>query len=281
MRSMPGKSLSYTEDEARAAIAASKSWAASLRRLGLCPSGGGWRILKKHAASWGISTDHFDPRAASAENLRRKQKPLSEILVEKSTAARKDVKRRLLVEGLKTPQCELCGQDEMWLGRPMSMILDHINGVRDDHRLANLRMVCPNCAATLDTHCGRRNRLQRAQRSCLRCEKEFIPSYARQRYCSRACGVRWDRSACKGSTRGGNRGGRGVPTPHARKVERPPYEKLLEEIEATSYVAVGRKYGVSDNAVRKWVRFYERQREREVAEEEVAAGTLDCVRAGT
>jgi transposase-like protein len=40
----------------------------------------------------------------------------------------------------------------------------------------------------------------------------------------------------------------------------------MEEIEATSYLAVGRKYGVSDNAVRKWVRFYERQRERGAGE---------------
>lgn len=36
----------------------------------------------------------------------------------------------------------------------------------------------------------------------------------------------------------------------------------MAEIEATSYCAVGRKYGVSDNAVRKWVKFYERERER-------------------
>jgi transposase-like protein len=57
-----------------------------------------------------------------------------------------------------------------------------------------------------------------------------------------------------------------VPSPEARKVERPPYEQLLEEIEETSYLAVGRKYGVSDNAVRKWVRFYERQMERETAD---------------
>lgn len=56
---------------------------------------------------------------------------------------------------------------------------------------------------------------------------------------------------------------RGVPRPTARKAERPPYEKLLAEIEAHGYCAVGRRYGVSDNAVRKWVRFYERQRERE------------------
>jgi transposase-like protein len=53
-----------------------------------------------------------------------------------------------------------------------------------------------------------------------------------------------------------------VPCPELRKVVRPVYEQLLTEIEATSYVAVGRKYGVSDNAVRKWVRFYERERER-------------------
>jgi transposase-like protein len=39
----------------------------------------------------------------------------------------------------------------------------------------------------------------------------------------------------------------------------------MREIAETSYLAVGRKYGVSDNAVRKWVRFYERQAAREAA----------------
>jgi transposase-like protein len=34
----------------------------------------------------------------------------------------------------------------------------------------------------------------------------------------------------------------------------------MREIEETSYLAVGRKYGVSDNAIRKWVRAYERER---------------------
>ncbi|MGC1853729.1 MAG: hypothetical protein WA687_14995 [Solirubrobacterales bacterium] len=82
---------------------------------------------------------------------------------------------------------------------------------------------------------------------------------------NRAGQARWDRSSC-----GERPGRRGVPVPDARKVKRPPYEQLLDEIETTSYSAVGRNYGVSDNAVRKWVRFYERQREREAAEGEVA-----------
>jgi hypothetical protein len=128
----------------------------------------------------------------------------------------------------------------------MSLILDHVNGVPDDNRLHNLRVVCPNCAATLDTHCGRKNR----RRACEACGKTFLPNFAGQRYCSQPCG---------------RRDGTGTPIETSRKVERPPYEQLLEEIRATSYLAVGRKYGVSDNAVRKWVRFYERQAEWEQA----------------
>jgi len=84
----------------------------------------------------------------------------------------------------------------------------------------------------------------------------FRAKHRVQRYCSRYCGTR---------RLSDHHDQRGVPRPGSRKVERPPYEQLLEEIEATSYLAVGRKYGVSDNAVRKWVRFYERQMEREAA----------------
>lgn len=248
---MPGRGPRYSEREAREAIVTSLSWAESLRKLGLCPSGGGWRTLKKYALLWEISTDHFDSDAARRRNFRAVARPLSEVLVRDSDYPRKNVKRRLYAEGLKEPICEMCGQGEVWRGTPMSMILDHVNGVRNDHRLENLRIVCPNCAATLPTHCGRKNRIRRARRHCQRCSALFVPGGEAQRYCSRRCGSRWDRSRI-----------RGRPKPHSRKVKRPPYEQLLAEIETTSYLAVGRKYGVSDNAVRKWVRFYEREQER-------------------
>ena len=234
----------YSEEEARIAVAESSSHAQVLRSLDLCPTGGNTALLKRWLAQWNISTDHFEARAF--RSLNQTAKPLEEILVEGSSYARGNLKIRLYAEGIKTPTCEMCGQGERWNGRTMGLILDHVNGVRDDNRLHNLRIVCPNCAATLDTHCGRKNRLERPERTCLRCDKPFRARYPQQRYCSRACGVRYAR--------------KGKPNPALRRIERPPHEQLLEEIATTSYTAVGRKYGVSDNAIRKWVRQYERER---------------------
>jgi hypothetical protein len=167
-------------------------------------------------------------------------------LVQRSTFSRTKLKQRLYESGLKERCCEFCGQGEIWRGKQMGLILDHANGIRDDNRLENLRIVCPNCAATLDTHCGRKVRKRLPALKCLRCDMSFQPKYPEQRYCSRECGSRWDR--------------KGIKRRGARKVERPQHQLLLQEVEEAGYLAVGRKYGVSDNAVRKWLREYERER---------------------
>ena len=41
-----------------------------------------------------------------------------------------------------------------------------------------------------------------------------------------------------------------------RKVERPAYESLIVDVEKVGYSATGRKYGVSDNSIRKWIKYY-------------------------
>jgi hypothetical protein len=209
------------------------------------PAGGNWKTLRRYAKDvWHIPFDHFDPYA-SRRGIPRSRAPLAEILVVGSTYSRGHLKERLYAEGLKSPVCERCGQGEIWHGERMSLILDHVNGVGDDNRLENLQIVCPNCAATLSTHCGRNKPQTPVERECDRCGRRFVRRRREQRYCSAECGRRWDRS--------------GRIRPGARRVERPPYEQLVREIAETSYVAVGRKYGVSDNAIRKWVWRYERE----------------------
>ena len=216
-----GRGPRYTEREAREAIAQSKSWTEALRRLDCCPTGGNPRTLKKYAVLWRIPTDHFDPYAGVMDRIRPAKRPLNEVLVEHSTYSRSNLKRRLFEDGLKRPVCEMCGQREWWRGRHMAMILDHINGVRDDNRLANLRIVCPNCAATLETHCGRAKAGAPPLRNCARCGTMFRAKHRVQRYCSRYCGMR---RMSDGHVQ------RGVPRPDSRKVDRPPYEQLIEEI---------------------------------------------------
>jgi hypothetical protein len=242
----------YTQAQLSEAIAASFSWAESLRRLGLRDAGGNFRTIQRHARAWGISTDHFDPNVARRRALKRANptRPLEEVLVEASTFKRSHLKRRLYSEGLKERRCEMCGQDEEWNGARMALILDHINGKANDNRIENLRIVCPNCAATLETHCGR-NRPIRAPAPCAYCGETFYPDSPTRRYCSRACGVHAPPPP--------------GPHPERRKVERPPYDVLVAELAASSFCAVGRKYGVSDNAVRKWLRWYERERSDEAA----------------
>jgi 5-methylcytosine-specific restriction endonuclease McrA len=85
------------------------------------------------------------------------ERSLEEILTVNSTYRTAHLRERLFCAGLKKRKCEGCGLTE-WMGEAIPLELDHVNGVPDDHRLENLRVLCPNCHALTPTWRGRRNR---------------------------------------------------------------------------------------------------------------------------
>ncbi len=60
-------------------------------------------------------------------------------------------------------QCSICHISE-WQDKPLSLVLDHINGQSNDWRISNLRLVCPNCDSQLPTFKARNKGNGRAYR---------------------------------------------------------------------------------------------------------------------
>jgi hypothetical protein len=65
------------------------------------------------------------------------------------TVARRHAKRLLIHQ--KGNVCDVCGTSE-WMGQPVPLVCDHINGDSTDNRFENFRNVCCNCDAQLPTY---------------------------------------------------------------------------------------------------------------------------------
>lgn len=77
---------------------------------------------------------------------------LDEVLGEdKRPIVNKSLKKKLIKAGLLTNQCAKCGIGDTWQNEPITLQLDHINGLRTDNRLENLRVLCPNCHSQTPT----------------------------------------------------------------------------------------------------------------------------------
>jgi hypothetical protein len=248
-------------------VAGSRSLSEALRTLGMRAAGSNFRTLKRLIKRYDISTEHLDPNWVLRGDRPNRKIPLEQIMVENSSYGRDKLKRRLYEAELKHRRCELCGQGEEWNGRRMSLILDHVNGVATDNRLENLRIVCPS-AMRPSTHTAVAG-LGSTCRPVPVCIAAPSSSRGTRRIAiARTCVVPDGR-------------GRESRSRIRARCSDPRPGQLMADLAATNFCAIGRKYGVSDNAVRKSVRRYEAELERAaVSKAAGSAGSAD-VESGT
>ena len=143
-------------DDFKILLYKSKTYKEVLDFFGLGIHGNNYKTIKQRCIDEKINLDHF--KEFTKFSKIRKSKPLSEVQTENSSYSRHHLKDRLLKEGLLEIKCAICGLNNEWNGKPISLVLDHENGVPNDHRMENLRLVCPNCNSQLDTFAGKHKR---------------------------------------------------------------------------------------------------------------------------
>lgn len=151
---------STTDDEFSKLFSSAISVSDFLLKLGFSVNAGNRRTLRKRcdALSLDLDAKAKEGLAYSGSRLHRRQaRSNEELFIENGPDDRKSLRKRLLKDQIIPYVCAICGMEPIWNDLPITLTLDHINGVNNDHRLSNLRFVCPNCDSQLSTY-GSRNR---------------------------------------------------------------------------------------------------------------------------
>lgn len=199
---------------------------------------------------------------------------LSKVFCESSKTHRSRVKLLLKKYKLIEYKC-ICGLVDSWNNKELKLELDHVNGIRNDNRLANLRFICPNCHSQTKTYKRKNGKREYTDNQFI---EVVLNSYSINEVCNRLnisnanhysiknkikkfdislkireekeknkceCGKEIFRTSeyCEKCYQ-----------VKSRKVERPDISIVISEVEQFGFCAVGRKYGVSDNAIRKWIK---------------------------
>lgn len=148
---------------------------------------------------------------------------------DKATSSHR-LKLRLLKDGVKEHRCEICNLTE-WLNEPIPIELHHVDGDRFNNLLTNLQILCPNCHSKTSNNSGRGiNKMKKI--------KEVKDK--KSTFCKCGTTINKNSKTCKKCYK------------RKTKVEKPNIQVLLVDISELGYSGTGRKYGVSDNSIRKW-----------------------------
>lgn len=200
-----------------------------LQKLGLNGFNGNHRTLKARCSKDNIDLESVKKRgyAARISHLTKEnRKDDNEVFCENSTYAdNSSIKQRLLKLGFEY-KCSECPVTDTYNNKPISLQLDHINGVNNDNRLENLRFLCPNCHSQTETFSGKRLKIDRF----CQCGNKISKQYSRCAKCANKTIL------------------------HKSKIIWPDKEYFEKELWLRPTISIAKELGVSDVAVGKHIK---------------------------
>lgn len=146
-----------SDEEFITAVKTNRSIRQTLLSLKLNETGSAYNTFKRRIKRLNIDISHFLNPKTFLKPWSHKKRCLEEILVEHSTyTSSYDLKNRLIKENLLHDRCSNTEcQIKYWHGKQLNLHIDHINGISDDNRIENLRLLCPNCHSLTSTYAGK------------------------------------------------------------------------------------------------------------------------------
>jgi hypothetical protein len=141
--------MKYSKDKLEEIAKDCTSVAQVMKKLGLKPCGGNQTYMRKRLKFLDVDISHFLGNASNRGKAPCNKKKWSDILVHRESENKEKSSRlrRALVEYGREYKCEATGciiQDQ-WIGKKITLQIDHKNGNTSDNRPENLRFLCPNC----------------------------------------------------------------------------------------------------------------------------------------
>ena len=256
----------YTKQEVANFVATSKNFAEVIIKMGLSANSGSNRmVISQYVKDNAISISHFE--------VDNKCLSPKDIFVENSTTAQSTMRRYYKRGNYSEYKCAICGQEPFWNGKDLVLTLDHINGVSNDHRLANLRWICPNCYRQLPTY---GSKITKKKRVCVNCGATMLHKnksglckkcYLEKNQMERAqktCFEDSDSKSVKVKTCPicgkliSNQSNTCLECYHknSRAVKRPAKLEFAKMVKELGFEAVGAIFGLSGKSVQKWCKSY-------------------------
>ena len=134
----------------------SKSMREVILFFNLSPNGsGGYRNIRDKIIKLDLEIPKYNYYGEGRTKEKRSDEDVFSI---DSTFPRQKIKNRIIKKNLIKYECIECGNKGEWNGKPISLHLDHKNGVNNDNRINNLRFLCPNCHSQTPTYAGKANK---------------------------------------------------------------------------------------------------------------------------